>query len=107
MGFLVLALPGLSTSFVALLFVITAKLAYDLLKRNTKSLQFPPGPKPKFLIGNALDFPRGDAGRVFAEWGKKYNSAYGLTLADSFLVTDACLWQATYYMPVPLAIMWS
>jgi hypothetical protein len=93
MGFFILALPDLSTFFAALLFVIAANLAYDLLKRNAKSLRFPPGPRPKFLIGNALDFPRGDAGRVFAEWGKKYNSTYVLALTWC-LVTDVYLWQA-------------
>jgi hypothetical protein len=75
MGFFILALPHLSSFSLVLLLIVTAKLAYDLLKRNARSLRYPPGPKPKFLIGNALDFPKGDAGRVFAEWGKKYNSA--------------------------------
>jgi hypothetical protein len=61
-------------------------LAYDLSKRKG-SLPYPPGPKPKLLIGNALDFPKGDAGRVFAEWGKRYNSAVYLSviLGDALL----------------------
>jgi hypothetical protein len=59
--------------FVAFISILATKLAYNLLKRNARPLQYPPGPKPKFLIGNALDFPK-DVGQVFAEWGKKYNS---------------------------------
>jgi len=71
---MVYELPVLSSFFVAFITIlVTTKLAYDLLKRNAIPLQYPPGPKPKFLIGNALDFPM-DGGQVFAEWGKKYNS---------------------------------
>ena len=68
-----LAFP--SPFLVAFIIIVAAKLAYKSSKRRARSLQFPPGPKPKFFIGNALDFPKGNAGRVFAEWGKKYNSA--------------------------------
>ena len=82
MGFLDLAPPDDLPSLLsaALLFTIAAKLVYDLLRQTTRlgSLSYPPGPKPKFLIGNALEFPKYNARRVFAEWGKKYNSAFGL-----------------------------
>lgn len=87
MGYFLLALPGLSFLPSLFFFIVAAKLAYDLLKRNVKSLSYPPGPKPKFLIGNALDFPKGDAGRVFAEWGKRYNS----TLLPSIIARDSPL----------------
>lgn len=80
-----LAVPNLSPSFFAVLFLVTVKLCYDLLKRNARSLHYPPGPKPKLLIGNALDFPKGDAGRVFAEWGRKYNSAVWPSMTPSDL----------------------
>ena len=82
MGFLDLAPPdsNLSLLCAALLFIVGAKLVYDLSKpyARSDSLSYPPGPKPKFLIGNALDFPKDNARRVFAEWGKKYNSAFCL-----------------------------
>jgi hypothetical protein len=81
---MVFSLLDLSSFSVALLCVVAAKLAYDLSKRNARSLQYPPGPKPKFLIGNALDFPKGNAGQVFAEWGKKYNS----TVLPSMIASD-------------------
>ncbi|KAF4621053.1 hypothetical protein D9613_001191 [Agrocybe pediades] len=35
---------------------------------------YPPGPKPKFLIGNALDIPVEGASEIYMEWGRKYNS---------------------------------
>jgi len=87
MGFFVLALPDLSAFSLALLvLLVTANLAYRMLKRNAR-LQYPPGPKPKFLIGNALDFPKSDSARVFAEWGKNYNSA----ICPSMIASNSCL----------------
>jgi hypothetical protein len=68
-------LSFLSFLVAVIIIIVVAKQAYNSLKRNARSLKFPPGPNPKFLIGNALDFPKGDVGRVFAQWGKKYNSA--------------------------------
>ena len=78
-GFFPIALPGegLSSYSAALLVIVllmAVKLTYGLSRRNARFLPYPPGPKPKFLIGNALDLPKGGAGRVFAKWGKKYNS---------------------------------
>ncbi|KAF4619935.1 hypothetical protein D9613_004662 [Agrocybe pediades] len=35
---------------------------------------YPPGPKPKLLIGNALDIPSVNSSHVFLDWEKKYNS---------------------------------
>jgi len=57
-------------------FLVSVKITYEAFNRNFKARPpYPPGPKPNVLIGNALDFPKSDAGRVFAEWGKTYNSA--------------------------------
>ena len=80
MELLALTPSNLSLFSTALLFIVAAKLVDNFLKRNARphSLSYPPGPKPKFLIGNALDFPKDNARRVFAEWGRKYNSAFGL-----------------------------
>ncbi|KAJ3517668.1 hypothetical protein NLJ89_g347 [Agrocybe chaxingu] len=35
---------------------------------------YPPGPKPKFLVGNLLDFPEANAAEKYLEWGRWYNS---------------------------------
>ena len=59
---------------VALLVIIATKLFYRW-KQQSK-FPYPPGPKSKFLIGNLFDFPKTNSARVFAEWGKTYNSAY-------------------------------
>ena len=49
-----------------------------LLKKYVTSRKqyrpYPPGPKPKPFIGNALDLPTDDLADVYIEWGKKYNS---------------------------------
>jgi len=42
--------------------------------RATSRQPLPPGPKPRFLIGNLLDLPASFAGRTYIEWGKKYDS---------------------------------
>ena len=41
---------------------------------------YPPGPKPKPIIGNFFDLPTKDLANVYLEWGRKYNSE----LNDSF-----------------------
>ena len=34
----------------------------------------PPGPPPKFLVGNTLDIPLRYRAEEFMRWGKRYNS---------------------------------
>jgi len=57
---------------LALLAILVTKLFHDR-KRQSK-FPYPPGPEPKFFIGNMLDFPKSNSAQVFSEWGKKYNS---------------------------------
>ncbi len=64
------------TSLLAIIAILVTKLAFNALRNGRKQLPYPPGPKPKFLIGNALDIPSGESSRTFAEWGKKFNSAF-------------------------------
>jgi hypothetical protein len=68
--------PTNQSLFLAAIFVVAAKLVYHLLRRAARP-PYPPGPKPKILIGNALDFPKNNARRVYVEWGRKFNSAFG------------------------------
>jgi hypothetical protein len=56
---------------------ITVFIALLLAKYVTSRKQhrpYPPGPKPKPIIGNALDLPTTDLANVYIAWGKKYNS---------------------------------
>ena len=60
-----------------LIFSITVFVVLLLGKYVTSRKQrrtYPPGPKPKPFIGNALDIPTTDLGNAYAAWGKKYNS---------------------------------
>ncbi|KAF7348388.1 Cytochrome p450 [Mycena sanguinolenta] len=40
--------------------------------RTTIRLPFPPGPKPRFLLGNLLDMPHKMPWITYTEWGKQY-----------------------------------
>ncbi|KAF9523496.1 cytochrome P450 [Crepidotus variabilis] len=62
---------------IPLIFGVFLRLLFRLLKSRQArkpSLPYPPGPAPKFLIGNAFDVPRFGAYKKFAEWGKEYKS---------------------------------
>ena len=39
---------------------------------------YPPGPKPKPVIGNFFDLPTKNLANVYLEWGRKYNSELNL-----------------------------
>ncbi|KAF7348389.1 O-methylsterigmatocystin oxidoreductase [Mycena sanguinolenta] len=45
-----------------------------VLKRwkTTSRLPFPPGPKPRFLVGNLFDIPTATPWITYTEWGKQY-----------------------------------
>ena len=67
--------PAPMSTFLSL--SITVCIALLLGKYVTSRKQhrpYPPGPKPKPIIGNALDFPTTDLPNVYAAWGEKYNS---------------------------------
>ncbi|KAF7348415.1 Cytochrome p450 [Mycena sanguinolenta] len=42
--------------------------------RTTIRLPFPPGPKPKFLLGNFFDIPTEQSWLTYTEWGKQYGA---------------------------------
>uniref|UniRef100_A0A8H7XVA8 Cytochrome P450 n=1 Tax=Psilocybe cubensis TaxID=181762 RepID=A0A8H7XVA8_PSICU len=47
------------------------RLLEAFISRNREP--YPPGPLPKFLIGNILDMPSVDSPREFVKWEKSYN----------------------------------
>jgi len=66
----------MSTTFavsLGILLWITARIIHLFATRS--HLRYPPGPRPKLLIGNALDFPLVNAAMKYMEWGKEYNSS--------------------------------
>ena len=59
------------TSSVALVF-----WKYVISRKQQRS--YPPGPKPKPIIGNLFDLPTKDLANVYLEWGRKYDSELSL-----------------------------
>ena len=66
------------TLYTALALFCTAVLVVVLFerfkKRNTR-YRWPPGPRGLPLIGNALDMPREEPYKGFAEWGRQYGES--------------------------------
>ncbi|PPQ74502.1 hypothetical protein CVT24_000114 [Panaeolus cyanescens] len=68
--------------------------AYVLLSRgfgkSSKGLRYPPGPKPRFITGNAKDIPHERHWIGFANWTKKYGSGfiYFTVFRTKFLVIN-------------------
>jgi len=65
------SVPILVTSMVLLL---AAALHWGLTRSKLSKYPYPPGPKPKFLLGNLLDIPAKNLSKVYVEWGKRYQS---------------------------------
>ncbi|KAF8880414.1 cytochrome P450 [Infundibulicybe gibba] len=61
---------------ISLLAVLVAGYIFRryLQSANRHCLPLPPGPKPKPLIGNALDIPTQAGWLTYTEWAKKYES---------------------------------
>jgi len=64
----------LSITILAVLLWSAIKILQSFLTRSR--LPYPPGPTPKPLIGNALDFPIINASEKYAEWGRIYDSTF-------------------------------
>lgn len=62
------------------LIVWIAKKLVESSSVNRQNVPYPPGPKPKPVIGNALDIPTSNAHEVYLEWGKRYQSTSGIAL---------------------------
>ncbi|KAL0569906.1 hypothetical protein V5O48_012052 [Marasmius crinis-equi] len=60
--------------------VVTAAIFYFLWRRIQAKPPYPPGPTPKFLIGNLLDMPKSKPWKTYREWSKKAGSAYSMVI---------------------------
>ncbi|KAF8957568.1 cytochrome P450 [Flammula alnicola] len=78
---------------LAFVFLISWGLKKSVKSRTTsdKHVPYPPGPKPRFLIGNLFDLPTIDAAETYVEWGEKYNSdiLHASVLGNHILVVNA------------------
>lgn len=54
---------------------------YKLFKQPHSSRKLLPGPKPRLLVGNALDLPTVTPWRTYHEWRQLYGEFWPLQLA--------------------------
>ncbi|KAF7348400.1 Cytochrome P450 [Mycena sanguinolenta] len=58
--------------------------------RTTIRLPFPPGPKPRFLLGNLLDMPHKMPWITYTEWGKQYGDvAHAQVFGQHILIINS------------------
>ena len=69
-----LSLHSIPTLLILIALAAAARplISYILFRLNRAP--YPPGPKPRWLVGNLFDIPTKNIPQVFASWAKKYNS---------------------------------
>ncbi|KAF5322608.1 hypothetical protein D9619_001341 [Psilocybe cf. subviscida] len=74
---------------IALLFASISKRVVDYLCQPRR-VSYPPGPKPKPLIGNMLDLPTSYGAQEYLKWSKKYNSdiLFASALGSNLLILN-------------------
>ncbi|KAF9054743.1 cytochrome P450 [Panaeolus papilionaceus] len=79
-------------SLAAISVLILVRLLAKRLLSPPLERPFPPGPKPRFLIGNTLDIPLADPSKVYYGWSKIYNSSmiHFEALGNRFIVLNSC-----------------
>lgn len=81
----------LTLNFVAICIGIYILKSY-ISKRasNPSSLPYPPGPKPKPIVGSLLDLPKEESWKTYASWGKEYGDLIHFTvLGKHFIVLNS------------------
>ncbi|EJD49818.1 cytochrome P450 [Auricularia subglabra TFB-10046 SS5] len=73
-----------------LTFLSAAALALWRHRRHRNALPYPPGPPPRWLIGNLTDMPPSFAWLRFSEWGAKYGEiTYANILGQSTIILNS------------------
>ncbi|PPQ79984.1 hypothetical protein CVT25_003043 [Psilocybe cyanescens] len=82
------------TNSIAIVYAVLAtlglKIFIDFLARAKARTLYPPGPRPKPLIGNMFDFPLTKHALCYIDWGKKYNSSilYAEALGNRVVIVN-------------------
>ncbi|KAF7289932.1 O-methylsterigmatocystin oxidoreductase [Mycena indigotica] len=72
---------------LAVLGVTGAVIKTLVNRRNaTRGLPYPPGPPPKFLIGNMLDIPQSLPWLTYANWAKQYGDIMHVTIFGAHII---------------------
>ncbi|KAF8880799.1 hypothetical protein CPB84DRAFT_1751322 [Gymnopilus junonius] len=82
--------PFLLSAVSLLVILWLIKKSIESTSRKRKNAPYPPGPKPKPLIGNVLNFLMSKGQEVYLEWGKKYQSniLYTSALGNDILILN-------------------
>ncbi|KAJ6631104.1 cytochrome P450 [Mycena sp. CBHHK59/15] len=64
---------------------VVVKTFFDRRRRNG-GLPYPPGPKPKPVIGNMLDIPQALPWLTYSEWAKRYGNIMHITILGAHVV---------------------
>ena len=83
--------------------LLAAAVCYISVRRKAKRAPFPPGPTPKFLIGNMLDMPVKYAAEEYMQWNERYG---GTSLGKSVHVPSALTsrFEGMYFMQARWAL---
>ncbi|KAG7089560.1 hypothetical protein E1B28_011232 [Marasmius oreades] len=54
--------------------------------RNRRKTHYPPGPKPRLLVGNFFDFPKTEPWKVYHGWGKVYGEMIHLKVLGQHII---------------------
>ncbi|KAF9266529.1 cytochrome P450 [Marasmius fiardii PR-910] len=65
--------------------VVTLAVVLIFVSRSSKR-HYPPGPKPRFLVGNFFDIPKREAWKVYREWGKLHGDYIHLEALGQHMV---------------------
>lgn len=65
---------NLISAVLAVVVVLSSISAYRHRRGNPHALSYPPGPSPRFLVGNFFDIPKKRPYIEYANWSKRYNS---------------------------------
>ncbi|PPQ87679.1 hypothetical protein CVT25_011446 [Psilocybe cyanescens] len=83
-------MAGSITMVYVFLAILGLKMFINFLARAKARTPYPPGPKPKPLVGNMFDFPVAKPALRYVDWGKKYNSSilYAEALGNRVLIVN-------------------
>ncbi|KAL0564462.1 hypothetical protein V5O48_017583 [Marasmius crinis-equi] len=89
----------MAISSVVLISIIS--LLCVLLRRKRANLgPYPPGPKPRLLIGNLLDVPKVKPWKTYKEWSKTYRMVNTKDLSDRMFAKQARIYSDRPYIPM-------
>ncbi|KAJ7512087.1 cytochrome P450 [Mycena galericulata] len=65
---------------------IVLKTIWSWSRSATRGLPYPPGPKPKPIIGNMLDIPQSFPWLTYSDWAKQYGDIMHITILGAHII---------------------